>query len=58
VPLLLKIAANGGVKATANSDFGFRNGMYLYNGILVNRLIGQHFGLSFNDIGLLMGRNF
>ncbi len=53
-PLLLKIAANGGVRATANSDYGFRNGMYLYNGILVNRLVGQHFELSFNDIGLLM----
>lgn len=53
-PLALKIAGCGGVRNVANEDYGFRHGMYLYNGILVNRLIGKHFNLPSNDIGLLM----
>ncbi len=53
-PMALKIAAAGNVRQTASEDSGFRNGVYLYNGILVNRLIGSHFNLPSNDIGLLM----
>lgn len=53
-PMALKIAAAGNVRLTASEDSGFRNGVYLYNGILVNKLIGNHFNLPSNDIGLLM----
>ena len=53
-PMALRIASMGGVRNIASEDYGFRNGLYLYNGILVNRLIGNHFNLPANDIGLLM----
>ncbi len=53
-PMALRIASMGGVRNTASEDYGFRNGLYLYNGILVNRLIGNYFNLPANDIGLLM----
>jgi len=53
-PMGLKIAAAGNVRHAASEDSGFRNGVYLYNGILVNKLIGTHFNLPANDIGLLM----
>lgn len=53
-PLMLRIASAGNLRNAATEDSGFRNGIYLYNGILVNRLIGSHFNLSANDIGLLM----
>lgn len=53
-PLMLSIAAKGGVRSAVNLDAGFRNGLYLYNGIMVNRLIADYFHLPSNDIGLLM----
>lgn len=54
-PMMLHIARSGGIKNAISQEAGIRNGMYLYNGILVNRLIGQHFNISANDIGLLLG---
>jgi alanine dehydrogenase len=53
-PMALRIASSGSVRHIASEDSGFRNGVYLYNGILVNRLIGNHFDLPSNDIGLLI----
>ncbi|MDR1678195.1 MAG: alanine dehydrogenase [Prevotellaceae bacterium] len=53
-PLMLKIAATGSVKKAAHNDFGIRNGLYIYNGILVNPLIGKHLNIPANDIGLFM----
>ncbi|MDR2853678.1 MAG: alanine dehydrogenase [Prevotellaceae bacterium] len=53
-PLLLKIANAGGIDSTINEDYGFRNGVYLYEGILVNYLVGTHYKLPANDLGLLL----
>jgi alanine dehydrogenase len=53
-PMLLKIAHSGSVKQAVDESNGFRNGAYVYNGILVNRLVGEYYGISANDIGLLL----
>jgi alanine dehydrogenase len=53
-PMLLKIATSGGVKNAVMESSGFRNGLYIYEGILVNRLIAGYYGLPSNDIGLFL----
>ena len=53
-PMLLKIAHSGSVKSAIAESAGFRNGAYVFGGVLVNRLIGSYYGLTSNDIGLLL----
>jgi len=53
--ILMKFADEGGTDASLNSDVWLRNGVYLYNGILTNRVVGNYFNLPFQDINLLMG---
>ncbi|HEY5508555.1 MAG TPA: alanine dehydrogenase, partial [Paludibacter sp.] len=53
-PILLKIGKSGSVKSAITESVGFRNGAYVYEGIVVNRLIGGYFGLASNDISLLL----
>ncbi len=53
-PILLKIANSGSVKLAIAESSGFRNGSYIYGGVLVNRLIGNYYGINSNDIGLLL----
>lgn len=53
-PMLLKISHSGSVKQAIAESNGFRNGSYIYGGILVNRLIGEYYSISSNDIGLLL----
>jgi len=53
-PMLIKIGKSGSVKSAITESIGFRNGAYVYQGVLVNRLIGDYFGIASNDISLLM----
>lgn len=53
-PILLKIGNSGSVKQAVSESSGFRNGVYVYGGVLVNRLIASYFGLASNDIGLFL----
>lgn len=53
-PMLLKIGNSGSVKHAIIESSGFRNGAYIYSGVLVNRLIGTYYGIQANDIGLLL----
>ncbi len=53
-PILLKIGNSGGVIPAINESSGFRHGAYIFGGVLVNRLIGDYYGISSNDIGLLL----
>lgn len=53
-PMLLKIAHSGSVKSAIAESAGFRNGAYVFGGVLVNRLVGNYYGLASNDIGLLL----
>lgn len=53
-PMLLKIGRSGSVRAAVSESSGFRNGVYVYEGILVNHLIAGYYGIKSNDIGLLI----
>lgn len=52
--ILLKIAEEGGVEGILKNDSGVRNGLYLYNGILTNKTIGNYFNLPYQNIDLLL----
>ncbi|HPW65466.1 MAG TPA: alanine dehydrogenase [Salinivirgaceae bacterium] len=53
-PLLIDIAEMGGLNHIISENVGFRNGVYLYNGILTKEAIGRKFGLPSRDIDLLL----
>ncbi len=53
-PILLSIGEEGGVNNMLRRDEGVRNGIYLYNGILTNKVLGEMFKLPYKDISLLM----
>jgi alanine dehydrogenase len=53
-PIMLRIAEEGGVDNLLRVDTGIRNGAYLYQGILTNKIIADTFNIPFQDIDLLM----
>ena len=53
-PLLQNMAESGGITQLLKNDSGFRNGAYLYNGILTNETLGQKFDILSKDLGLLL----
>ncbi len=53
-PLLIKAGEMGGIDRLMKQDFYFRQGVYLLNGIITNKLIGEYYDLPFQDIELLM----
>ena len=52
--ILLKIGHSGSVKQSVADSSGFRHGSYVFNGVMVNRLIGDYYNIPSNDIGLLL----
>jgi alanine dehydrogenase len=53
-PIMLKVGEEGGVEVLMRTDYGVRQGTYLFNGILTNRYLSDHFHLPFQDLNLLM----
>ncbi len=53
-PYLLKIGEDGGLENSLRFDKGLRNGLYMYHGILTNRVVGEWFGMKFSDINFLI----
>jgi alanine dehydrogenase len=53
-PIILKIGESGGVRQSITDSAGFRHGAYVYNGIMVNRLMGEYYSIPSNDIGLFL----
>lgn len=53
-PYLLKIGEDGGVEHALRIDKGLRNGLYMYHGILTSKIVGEWFGLTYNDINFLI----
>lgn len=53
-PILLKIGEEGGIENILKNDIGLRQGVYMYNGVLTNRFVGDYLNLPFQDIELLM----
>ncbi|HJV77624.1 MAG TPA: alanine dehydrogenase [Paludibacter sp.] len=53
-PILVKIGHSGCIKSAISESAGFRHGAYIYEGLLVNRLIGDYYGIASNDVSLLL----
>lgn len=53
-PMILNIAEEGGIDNYLKTSAGVRNGVYLFNGILTNKYIGEYYNLQWQDIDLLM----
>jgi len=53
-PTLLRTGEEGGIENLLRIDYGFRQGVYLYNGILTNKYMGNYFHIPSQDIDLLM----
>jgi alanine dehydrogenase len=53
-PLLQEIADAGGITPMLKFNNGLRSGVYIYNGILTNEVLGQKFGILSKDINLLL----
>lgn len=53
-PYLLQIGEAGGLENALRFDKGLRNGLYMYHGILTNRMVGEWFGMKFSDINFLI----
>ncbi len=53
-PVLLKLGESGSPMIFLKQNYGYRKGVYTYNGILSNRLIGDMYGMYSRDIDLLI----
>lgn len=53
-PLLIQMSEAGSLRNMLMEDIGIRKGVYLYNGLLTNPVVGRHFGIPSKDIDLLM----
>ncbi|OIQ18697.1 MAG: alanine dehydrogenase [Flavobacterium sp. MedPE-SWcel] len=53
-PFLLQMAENGGLESSIRCNKGFKNGIYLYHGLLTNKSIADWFSLSYRDINLII----
>jgi len=54
LPLLKKMGRSGGMTHHLKEDKGLRHGVYIYNGILTDAILGNRFSIPSKDIDLLM----
>lgn len=58
-PVLLEMGNTGGPKDMIVTDYGFRAGVYIYQGVLTSEVLGKVFDLQYKDIELiLLGSKF
>jgi len=53
-PILVNMGDEGGMENMLRIDSGVRHGVYIYNGILTNKFLGETYHLPYKDIDLLM----
>ncbi len=53
-PLLNKIADAGGLEHFIKQDYNFCDGIYVFNGTITNKDVGNRFDLPYQDLRLLM----
>lgn len=53
-PIIMKIGESGSVKQSVTESMGFRHGAFVYNGIMVNHLIGDFYDIPSHEIGLFL----
>jgi alanine dehydrogenase len=51
-PILMNFGEFGGFEGLINHDEGFARGVYIYNGVLTSKDLGEAFGLPFKDLNL------
>lgn len=54
-PLLLDISEKGGHLSALKANPNLRSGLYLFNGIVTNKAIGEWYNLPYSDAELLIG---
>ncbi len=54
-PILIEMGVEGGVDKIIKTDFGFREGVYMFKGCVTNSIIGGAFNLPCKDLNLLVG---
>ena len=57
-PVVLEMSDMGGCEELVRNDIGFRNGVYLYKGVLTSEMLGEAFELPHKNIELLITRLF
>ncbi len=53
-PLVMKVSEEGGIENTIRNHRGIQNGVYMYNGTLTNKYLGESLRLPFKDLKLLL----
>ena len=53
-PILMNMGEAGGLDNLIKSDVGIMHGVYMYNGTITNKYVGETFKLPFQNIELLM----
>ncbi len=53
-PIILRIGDFGGLDNVISSDVGLRQGVFVYKGILTNKMVGRWFDLNFKEINLII----
>lgn len=53
-PYFLEIAESGGLENAIRFDYGLKNGLYFYRGILTNKSVADWFDLPYTDLNLLI----
>jgi len=53
-PILSNIGDEGGLQNMLRENAGVRHGVYIYQGILTNKYLGESFNLPSNDIDLFL----
>lgn len=53
-PILVSVSSDGGWTSAIRRHHGLRDGVYMYNGTLVNEIIGEAFELPYKRLDLLL----
>ncbi|MDB2674947.1 alanine dehydrogenase [Flavobacteriales bacterium] len=53
-PIILRIGDFGGLDNVISSDVGLRQGVFVYKGILTNKMVGRWFDLNYKEINLII----
>ncbi len=53
-PMLLNMGEVGGFEDLIKRDLGVRHGVYLYNGAVTSRILGEAFKLPYKDLDILL----
>ncbi len=54
IPYLLEIGEFGGIETAIRCDLGLKKGIYIYHGVLTNKKVADWFGMSCQDINLIV----